>query len=111
MIEEAILNAFLSIDIGTCDSSKENYENVFELDVQIFDTKLKRRIAERINEETAGEKAYPVLDVELSEKMATASKLLQDEYLTIISTTPMPIKRAKILYDRYKKQKEMEKLR
>ena len=93
-LENCVLGSFLFFD-----HQKDNEEtDIFELDPAMFTTPLKRRIAEKINEESKTDKFYQQLGVVLEEQIKGTKH--EHEMIQILGASPMYLKEAKKLYAR-----------
>ena len=81
--ENAVLASFLySDDMGT------DKTQAFELDSNIFTSSYRRATANKINDETSGDKQYGYLLVTLGD--LTEGTEFEQEYINIMAQTPMP---------------------
>jgi len=92
-LERCVLSSFLFV--GTCHDNE--IKDAFKLDPVLFSTPFRRRLAERINEETEGERAYQVLCADV--ECAVAGTRHEQEMIDILSASPMPLSSAKRLHD------------
>ena len=101
-LENCVLGSFLFFD-----HQHDNEEtDIFELDPEMFTTPLKRRVAEKINEESRGDKFYQQLGVVLEEKAKGTNH--EHEMIQILGASPMYIKEAKRLYEQIIEQRMAE---
>ena len=100
-IENAILSAFLfANDTG------EDLSHVFKLDISVFSTKYRQRVAEQINNVTDGFYGYLMTIIE-EKSMGTS---FEQEYIDVISQNSMTLDMAKKYYDKLVEDKRMEEL-
>ena len=104
-LERCVLSSFLFANT-LCDK-EERF--AYTLDPNMFTTPFRRRVAEKINEETEGEQAYQVLSVVLEEKVAGTKHEL--EMIEILGATPLDIKSSKRVYDEIVQIRKIEAAR
>ena len=91
--ENCILASFLySNDMGM------NTEDAFMLDSRIFTSSYRRATADKINEESDGDKYYGYLSVTLRE--LTSGTSFEQDFIDIESQTPMPFSVAKRMHEK-----------
>ncbi len=89
--ENAVLASFLySDDMGT-DKTES-----FELDSNIFTSSYRRATANKINDETNGDKQYGYLSITL--EALTENTEFEQEWINILAQTPMPFSVVKRIY-------------
>ena len=88
-IEDAVLATFLfANDFGL------NMDDVFVLDVTVFNTKYKQRVAEQINSVQDGFYGYLMTQIEAK----TAGTVYEQELINIMAQTPLTFLQAKKYY-------------
>ena len=86
--ENAVLASFLyANDVG------ENTDNAFLLCEECFTSPFRKRIAKRINAETSENRFYAVLSYDIEGSIA--GTVYEDQWLNLLSQTPMPFSLAK----------------
>jgi len=95
--ENAVLSAFLFAN-----DTHEDLSNAFLMDVDVFSTKLQKRIVEKLNEETKGDKMYGYQSITI--ESAIAKSPLLAEWIEILAQLPMPLSVAKRVYDDLEKE-------
>lgn len=90
--ENSILASFLyANDVGT-DTSE-----AFVLDQSAFTSSFRRATANKINDETNGDKMYGFLSVTLQDH--TAGTSYEQDWIDIIAQTPMPLSVVKRMHE------------
>ncbi len=100
-IENSILSTFLfANDMG------ENLDNVFKLDISIFKSKYRQRVAEQINNVTDG--FYDTLRIEMAEKSKTTK--YEQEFIDLIAQIPITLPVAHRYYKKIVDDDRLESL-
>jgi len=95
--ENSLLASFLyADDVGTDKS------DTFILDVKIFTSKYRKRLAEKINAETENEKLFGYLSVTIED--VTKGTPFENEWLNILVQTPFPFSVSKRIHDDLQKE-------
>lgn len=97
--EYAILSSFLFAEYNKC--GKDGIKP-FTLNVDLFPTKLSKRVAEKINETTKSNGSYDLLCLELDDKAAGTH--FEREMIEILAAHPLPLELAKKLHDELEKE-------
>lgn len=101
-LETCVLSSFLF-------AGEEGERFAYTLDPTMFSTPFRRRVAERINEETAGERAYQVLSVMLEDTVSGTR--YEQEMIEILGAAPFDLQTSERLYDELTKAKKIEAAR
>ncbi|WP_148224948.1 hypothetical protein [Nitratifractor salsuginis] len=81
----------------------------YELEPSMFSTPFRRRVAERINEETAGDRAYQVLSTILEESVDGTK--YEHDMIEILGASPFDLKSSKRIYDEIVRARKLEAAR
>ncbi len=90
--ENAVLASFLYADDMGTDKTQ-----AFELDSNIFTSSYRRATANKINDETNGDKQYGYLSVTLGD--LTEGTEFEQEWINILAQTPMPFSVVKRMHN------------
>ena len=89
-IESSILSSFIFSQHFTTDEKRQ-----FVLNVDVFSTPLKKRIAQKINESEPFE--YDFLSHKIEESISGTK--FEEEFIVILSQSPMPLSTVKLYHD------------
>jgi len=96
--EKTILSSFLFADA-------DELHDGFLLEEQFFSTALHRRLAHKLNEEVSKSLMYSLLLAEIDDRiLSTSNNLLKQQWIELLAASPVPLRFARELYLRMKKE-------
>ena len=96
--EKTILSSFLFAE-------ENELKDGFLLNEEFFSTALHRRLAQRLNDETKGERMYSLLLAEIDDKIISGnSNPLKHAWVELLAASPVPLRFARELYHRMEKE-------
>jgi len=101
-IQNAILSTFLWLDI-----SEYQKTDLFDLEPNAFDTELQKRVCKLINEEIQSQEYFFGYKREIFDEKIKGT-VWADDWLEILSQTPLGLKAAKRYYDDLVLKKRLE---